>query len=161
RLMKADRAVLVVAGDGSCRAGLVATTHLHGVPVAGIDPGLGLTRVESGIDLSDWSAATPVDWPRAVAAGQVALAYELLGAGRAARGRGVEHSLTRVRFARPIASFQAVRPRLADSLLAIEAAEAATAAAADPRYASPVLSGIAKALAGRGARTVARHCQQV
>jgi hypothetical protein len=177
RLMKAERAILVVAdadgrsassrAEGRChRAGLVSATQLPGVPVGGIDPALGLIRVEGGLDLSDWSATTPVDWPRAVAAGQVALAYELIGASRAMLGIAVEHSLSRVQFDRPIASFQAVRHHLADSLLAIEAAHAATTMAAQ---ASPtvepatfaVLAGIAKALAGRGARTVARHCQQV
>src|SRR5262249_1511860 len=116
-------------------------------------------------DLSDWSAAAPVDWSAAVAAGQVALAYELVGAGRAMLRLAVEHALTRVQFDRPIASFQAVRHRLADSLLALEAAHAAPLQAAESATiqaaADPVLAGIAKALAGRAARAVARHCQQV
>ena len=161
RLMKADRAVVVAADGDGHQAALVPAAHLRAVPVGGIDPGLGLLRVEGGIDLSDWSAAAAVDWSAAVAAGQVALAYELAGAGRAMLSLAVQHALTRVQFDRPIASFQAVRHRLADSLLAIEAAEAATNQAAEAEAADPVLAGIAKALAGRGARTAAGHCQQV
>ncbi|MBN2623320.1 MAG: hypothetical protein JXA83_08130, partial [Acidimicrobiales bacterium] len=60
---------------------------------------------------------------------------------------------------RPIAQFQAVRHRLAESLVAIEAADAALGAAWDDP--SPVGAALAKAIAGRGARTAARHCQQV
>jgi alkylation response protein AidB-like acyl-CoA dehydrogenase len=71
-----------------------------------------------------------------------------------------EHALTRVQFGQPIAGFQAVRHRLADSLVALEAAEALTASAVDPEL-STVLAAMAKASAGRAARTVARHAQQV
>ena len=57
------------------------------------------------------------------------------------------------------AAFQAVRHRLADTLVAVETADAVLAAAwEDPSPPSPAM---AKALAGRGARTAARHCQQV
>ena len=69
------------------------------------------------------------------------------------------HALERVQFGRPIGAFQAVRHRLADSLVAIEAAASLLDAAWDDP--SPVTAGMAKAFAGRSARTVARHCQQV
>ena len=69
------------------------------------------------------------------------------------------HALERMQFGRPIGSFQAVRHRLAESLVALEAAAALLDAAwEDP---SPVTPAMAKAFAGRSARTVARHCQQV
>ena len=42
-----------------------------------------------------------------------------------------EHALERVQFGRPVAQFQAVRHRLADALVAIEALDATLAAAAD------------------------------
>jgi len=99
--------------------------------------------------------------------------WGVMGAARACFQSSLDYATSRIQFDRPIASFQAVRHRLADSLVAIEAAGAATDAAAqaweavahagdgaDPVSAF-VLAGIAKALAGRGARTVARHCQQV
>ena len=59
----------------------------------------------------------------------------------------------------PISQFQAVRHRLAEALIAIETAQAALGAAWDDR--SPTTAAMAKALAGRGARTATRHCQQV
>ena len=69
------------------------------------------------------------------------------------------HALERIQFGRPIGSFQAVRHRLAESLVALEAASAMLAAAwEDP---SPLLAAVAKAVAGRAARTAARHAQQV
>ncbi len=70
-----------------------------------------------------------------------------------------EHALDRVQFGRPVASFQAVRHRLAETLVAIEAADAALAAAWDDG--SSTSAAIAKAVAGRGARRAAVHSQQV
>ena len=70
-----------------------------------------------------------------------------------------DHAVDRVQFDRPIAGFQAVRHRLAESLVAIEAADAAATAAWDDR--SPLGAALAKAIAGRSARAVARHSQQV
>jgi alkylation response protein AidB-like acyl-CoA dehydrogenase len=69
------------------------------------------------------------------------------------------HALERMQFGRPIARFQAVRHRLADALVAVEALEAALAAAREQP--SPETAALAKAVAGRSAHTVARHCQQV
>jgi len=69
------------------------------------------------------------------------------------------HALDRVQFGRPISSFQAVRHRLADSLVAIEAAAALLDAAWDEP--SPAVAAMAKAFAGHGASTAGRHCQQV
>jgi alkylation response protein AidB-like acyl-CoA dehydrogenase len=49
------------------------------------------------------------------------------------------HALDRVQFGRPLASFQAVRHRLAETLVALEGAEAALTAA---RHCQQVLGGI-------------------
>jgi alkylation response protein AidB-like acyl-CoA dehydrogenase len=148
-----------VACDGDThRAAVVPTACLRLEPIGGIDPALGLVRVAAeDLKVSD---AGEADWPRLVASGQVALSYELLGAGRTMLALAREHALTRVQFGQPIAGFQAVRHRLADSLVALEAAEALTASAVDPEL-STVLAAMAKASAGRAARTVARHAQQV
>ena len=62
-------------------------------------------------------------------------------------------------FERPIATFQAVRHRLAETLVALEAAAALLDATWDDP--SPVTAAMAKAFAGRSARSAARHCQQV
>jgi alkylation response protein AidB-like acyl-CoA dehydrogenase len=64
-----------------------------------------------------------------------------------------------MQFGRPIATFQAARHRLADTLVAVEALEATlTAAREEP---NPDTAALAKAVAGRTASTVAAHCQQV
>jgi len=123
-------------------------------PVAGIDPALGLVEVTGALPASPASA-----WPTALAAGQVALAHELVGAARAMLQLAREHAVERIQFGRPIAAFQAVRHRLAEALVAVEAADAALDAAWE--FESPMNAALAKAIAGRGARTVARHCQQV
>jgi alkylation response protein AidB-like acyl-CoA dehydrogenase len=144
---------VVATQDG--RLALLEPGRLVVAPMHGADPDLGLTRVSgSGLAAGELTGG---DWSRALAAGRLALAHELIGAGREMLRLARAHALSRVQFGRPVAAFQAVRHRLADTLLAIESAEALASVAAG----SPELSGMAKALAGRSARTVARHCQQV
>jgi hypothetical protein len=146
---------VVVADDG---AHLVDTATLALIPVAGLDPRLGLFRV--GAERLPTEPATPsTDWPAAVAAGQRALAHELVGGARTMLRLARDHAVDRIQFDRPIAQFQAVRHRLAESLVAIEAAAAAADAAWDEP--TPLTAALAKAIAGRSARVVARHCQQV
>jgi alkylation response protein AidB-like acyl-CoA dehydrogenase len=55
-----------------------------------------------------------------------------------------------------VAAFQAVRHRLAETLVALDGAEATLVAATDE-----LGSLLAKAAAGQAALTAARHCQQV
>jgi hypothetical protein len=94
-----------------------------------------------------------------VAAGRHALGWWLVGASRAMLSLARQHAMDRVQFGRPIAGFQAIRHRLAETLVAIEGAEATlVAAAAQPDELSFLL---AKAAAGQAALTAARHCQQV
>jgi hypothetical protein len=97
--------------------------------------------------------------PVPVAAGRHALGWWLVGAGRAMLSLARQHALDRSQFGRPVASFQAIRHRLAETLVAIEGAEATLlSAAAEPDELSFLL---AKAAAGQAALTAARHCQQV
>ncbi|MDT5139523.1 MAG: hypothetical protein QOD58_3785 [Mycobacterium sp.] len=95
----------------------------------------------------------------ALATGRLALGWWLVGASRAMLALARQHALDRVQFGRPIASFQAVRHRLAETLVAIEGAEATLQAAADQPDGLACL--LAKAAAGQAALTTARHCQQV
>ncbi len=90
---------------------------------------------------------------------RLAVSHELIGAARAMLELARSHALERIQFDVPIASFQAVRHRLAETLVAIEAAQAAVDAAWIDE--APHHAAMAKALAGRGARTAAKHCQQV
>jgi hypothetical protein len=92
-----------------------------------------------------------------LAAGRRAVGWWLVGTGRAMLALARAHALDRVQFGRPIATFQAVRHKLAETLVALEGAEAALAAAG----ADEVGALLGKAAAGAAALTAARHCQQV
>jgi Acyl-CoA dehydrogenase, C-terminal domain len=97
--------------------------------------------------------------PVPLAAGRHALGWWLVGASRAMLALARQHALDRVQFGRPVASFQAIRHRLAETLVAVEGAEATLiAAAAEP---DDLRFLLAKAAAGQAALTAARHCQQV
>ncbi len=106
----------------------------------------------------------PAGEPVPLAAGRRALGWWLLGTGRAMLDLARSHVLDRVQFGRPLASFQAVRHRLAETLVALDGAEATlvAATAASTAEAGDELSALlAKAAAGHAALTAARHCQQV
>lgn len=93
----------------------------------------------------------------ALAAGRVAAGWWLLGTGRAMLALARQHAVDRVQFGKPIAAFQAVRHKLAETLVALEGAEAALRAASE----EDLSSLLAKAAAGQAALVAARHCQQV
>jgi len=152
-LDRAERA-LVATADGVLEVEVAALTRR---PVAGLDPDLGL--VEVGAEGLHGASVEPADWEGAVAAGQRALAHELVGAARTMLRLARDHAVERIQFGVPIAGFQAVRHRLAESLVAIEAADGAARAAWEDG--SPFAAALAKAIAGRSGRTVARHAQQV
>lgn len=103
---------------------------------------------------------TPGDPNLPLAAGHRALGWWLLGTGRTMLTLAREHALTRTQFGRPIATFQAVRHRLAETLVALDGAEA-TLHAATTTPEDPLTALLAKAAAGKAALDTARHCQQV
>lgn len=156
RLSSSSEAVVVASAGDKQVAAVAPVQSLQTRRIGGIDPAYGLVAVEADVTAEDWQ---PVEWGRAVALGQLAIGHELVGASRKMLDLAREHALARVQFGRTISTFQAVRHRLADTLVAVEAAEAALVAAwIEP---SPVAAAMAKAVAGRSARTAARHCQQV
>jgi len=112
-------------------------------PTTAVDDETPIHRVSSGEDVP-------------LAAGRRALGWWLVGTSRAMLTLARQHALDRVQFGRPVASFQAVRHRLAETLIAIEGAEATLGAATDDFG-----SLLAKAAAGQAALTAAKHCQQV
>jgi hypothetical protein len=88
-----------------------------------------------------------------------ALGWWLVGSARAMLALARQHALDRVQFGRPIASFQAIQHRLAETLVAIEGAEATLNLPGDD---NPDLTALlAKAAAGTAALAAAKHCQQV
>lgn len=108
--------------------------------------GLPLRRVPDGETMRLGEARRAVGW-------------WLVGCSRAMLALARQHALDRVQFGRPIAGFQAVRHRLAETLVAIEGAEATLGL---PGTDSPDLTAmLAKAAAGKAALTAAKHCQQV
>jgi hypothetical protein len=136
-------------------------------------------------------APGPAQLPAAaLAAGRRAIGWWLLGSGRAMLSLARQHALDRVQFGQPIASFQAVRHKLAETLVALDGAEAVLRAASESGPAAPAASTasaassapaastapgapdapdaeadlsalLAKAAAGQAALLAARHCQQV
>jgi hypothetical protein len=151
------QACVVAKGPDGDGAFVVATTDLMLRPVEGVDPALGLVEVSATAVVPRGGA--PVDWSDAVVLARLALAHELVGTARRMLALARDHALDRIQFGRPISTFQAVRHRLAETLVAIEAADAVLNAAwADVSAQSAVM---AKAVAGRAARTSARHAQQV
>ncbi len=120
------------------------------VPGSAIDDELPVRTVAQGDSLPG----------AAVAAGRRALAWWLVGTSRAMLSLARRHALDRVQFGRPVSSFQAIRHRLAETLVAIEGAEA-TLHVADDEPDDGLAALLAKAAAGQAALTAARHCQQV
>jgi hypothetical protein len=102
---------------------------------------------------------TPRRWDAALPVGRLALATELTALSRAMLAMGRTHAVERIQFGRPIGSFQAVRHRLADAYLAVESADAAVSVGWDDP--TPYAAAMVKAIAGRTAKTVSRHVQQV
>ena len=97
--------------------------------------------------------------PESLAAGRRALGWWIVGTSRAMLSLARQHALDRVQFGRPVAGFQAIRHRLAETLVAVEGAEATLQVAATES--SGLAALLAKAAAGQAALTAARHCQQV
>jgi hypothetical protein len=153
-----DRAQAVVVAETGDQhmAATIPTAALTLQPIRGIDPWLGLVQV-TGETVPD--RIEPARWLAALARGQLAVGHELTGASRKMLELARQHALERIQFGQPISRFQAVRHRLADTLVAIETSGAVLDAAWQDH--SPQTAAMAKAVAGRSARVAARHCQQV
>lgn len=143
---------VVLAAAGRAPGGTIALPYTGGRWVvwertdsarSAMDPELPIRHSEPGADLP-------------LAAGRLALGWWLAGSARAMLVLARQHAVDRVQFGRPIASFQAVRHRLAETLVAVEGAEATLLAAQDDLGCL-----LAKAAAGQAALTTAKHCQQV
>lgn len=156
-LARAERALVSLEGGGDALVFELGVDALDQRPAPGIDPDLGLIEVTATVPLAQH--AEPAHWSRAVAAGQRAVGHELVGASRTMLSLAREHAVERIQFGQPIAKFQAIRHKLAESFVAIEAADAALDGAW--LEGTPFAAAAAKAVAGRSARTVAKHAQQI
>jgi Acyl-CoA dehydrogenase, C-terminal domain len=158
----ADEQFVVVCRDGESDIAVrVPASAVRARQLHGIDPDHALIELDAdpaGLPV-DLAAATPVDWLSGLAAGRRAVSHELAGLSATMLELARDHALSRVQFGRPIASFQAVRHRLAEAHVAVEGARAAVDGAWDD--CSPMSASMAKAVAGRNARVTMRHAQQV
>jgi acyl-CoA dehydrogenase-like protein len=139
------------------RSSLIVTSK-----VRGIDPYLGLMGVGKPQNDRVLAATITVQegkWKDAIAAGRVALSHQLNAGSHALLDMAVDYAKIRHQFGAPIASFQAVKHRLAETAVALAAADAAVLAASN--FQEPERAAIAKALAGRAAAAAARNCLQV
>lgn len=160
RLVAADVVVLAVTDGDRTRFHRVDAALVRADTPVALDPERPFRRVRLNLDASDLAGVdATASWDDAVAAARRALAHQLIGAARWMLDQGCQHAVDRVQFGRPISSFQAVRHKLAESLVAIDgAASIAELSTADP---DPLLAAAAKATAGIAARTTAGHVQQV
>ena len=129
--------------------------------------------VADDVDVNDLQPVA-ASWSDVVAQARAALAHQLIAASRGMLEQARQHAIDRVQFGRPIASFQAIRHKLADCLVAIEGAAAVadlcsagtartvgTVGTAGTGIADPLFAAVAKSLAGKAARLTATHAQQV
>jgi hypothetical protein len=159
RINRVPDVVVVCESDSGVQRVVVPVADADVSAVAGVDPdgGLHLVRIEHRAP--DVTSLEATAWDSAIAAGRRAIAHQISGASRTMLDQARTHAVERVQFGRPIAKFQAVRHRLADALVAIEALDATLTAAWDEP--GSMTAALAKAAAGRAARTVGTHCQQV
>lgn len=147
----------LVSIDGAGNVGLLVSQDLSARPVRGFDPGSGWLCVDEIPPARPGAAGNAGQ--RAVAAARRALSAEIIGICAAALDSAVAHTTVRSQYGRPLATFQAVRHRLAESHVSIEAARAALAAAwADD---SVWTARLAKQRAGQAQAEVMRHAVQV
>jgi hypothetical protein len=160
RAARRDTLAVPARDDGRVLVAIVPTDAVERTAVDGLAAELGISRLRAET-LKPVATETlePAAWDDALIAGRRALATEIVAAGRVMLRLAREHALERVQFDRPIAQFQAVRHRLAETYFALEAADAAVVSAWDAP--DPLTAMLAKSLAGRGAAVAARHCQQV
>jgi len=156
--------VMIAVADGDEIQLARVTDRARHDPSHGIDPDPSYRRRRCDIPLDDVDiVSTDIAWDHAVAAARIALSHQLIAGARWMLAAAREHALERVQFGRPVASFQAVRHKLAESLVAIEAAASVADAATAEEVGAidPLLPALAKSLAGTAARTTSTHAQQV
>lgn len=153
-----DELVVPLRVGGSVAAAVVPVDAVEATPLDTFDRDLGWSQI-SVRHLPVESTDLGTLWPATVAAARRALAAEILGGCQAMLELAVEHTRARTQFGRPIASFQAVRHRLAEAHTAITGcADLLDAAWADG---SPWSAALAKQSAGHLHTTVSGHALQV
>jgi alkylation response protein AidB-like acyl-CoA dehydrogenase len=171
-VLDADAADLVlICEDGTVRA--VAAAGVECTPQPAVDPTRRLFTVKAHDPerlARENSPVAAAAVERAVLVGAVLTAAQLLGAGRRLLDEAVAYAGERRQFGEPVGSFQAVKHRLADALIAVEFAapvvyRAAWTLARGRGGTSPPVAAreaaAAKVAAGEAAAQAARAALQV
>lgn len=151
--------LLIACGTGAeLSAVTVPRSAVEQRVIEGVDPdgGFRVVRVDRA---AIGSSLGQCEWDAAITWGRIAAAHQIEGACRSMLELARTHALERVQFGRVIAGFQAVRHRLAEALVAVEALDATLTAAMDE--VGPLTAALAKATAGRTGQIVGAHAQQV
>ena len=149
------RVAVPVTTPGGAGIAVVAASTLSLAPASSID------RYSTWVTATGAApgALTDAPWQDAVAAAHRALAAEIIGVAEQALQLAIEHTTAREQFGHPIASFQAVRHRLADGEVAIAGARAVLEAAFVDGSADGAAA--AKAQASRAHNIVSGNALQV
>ena len=170
--------VIVVArvagtrGDDGIAAFVLPTAELDAQPIAGFDPTRPLatitldgTRVPDDQVLGDPGPATAAALRRAIEHGVVALALEAVGTCQTIFDITLEYAKQREQFGVPIGSFQAIKHKLANMLVALERARAtgyfAALTIAEDDHRRAVAVSTAKVAAGDCQRLLAQDGIQI
>ena len=147
---------VVVARTGAGVSLFVVESDADGLtcePVRGLDPTRSLATVVLDGASARLVGEEGAGWPavsRTLDLGAVYLASEQVGAAQRSLDMAVGYAGTRVQFGRPIGSFQAIKHKCADLLVAVELARSAAlfaaGAAAEGTAEAPVLASLAKAV---------------
>lgn len=132
----ADLFVVPVLRDGATSLRLLSRDDVEVEAITSLDMTRPLARVRATGEGREIARGVEADAAvdAALGAGQALLASEQLGLAQWCLETTVEYAKTRVQFARPIGSFQAIKHRLADLYLVVVGAQAAA------RYAAATLA---------------------
>ena len=155
--------LIPLAGEKGAIIVSVATHALSTRQRQGLDEMLPFEIVE-GVS-TDYDVVTSEEfvgcaWLQAEAVGRLALSHYMVGSLRTMLEFARDHACRRLQFGRPVASFQAVRHKLAECLVAIESADHAARAAWDAAE-FPFAAATAKLVVSRSIATVVPRTQQV
>lgn len=145
--------VLVTAETGTGRMLFAVPTddHVERTSLDSLDPTRSITALRFD-DASAIALTDPDETPRAVATlrdrAVTALAAENVGIAGALVDMTLDHTKTRKQFGRQIASYQAIKHRLADMYVDLERARSAARYAAALHDIDPARAGLAAAVAG-------------
>jgi len=159
-------------GDDGIAAFVLPTAELDAQPIAGFDPTRPLatitldgTRVPDDQVLGDPGPATAAALRRAIEHGVVALALEAVGTCQTIFDITLEYAKQREQFGVPIGSFQAIKHKLANMLVALERARAtgyfAALTIAEDDHRRAVAVSTAKVAAGDCQRLLAQDGIQI